>query len=257
MNPGISSLCLASITLLQLGHPDRALEHLEEAIEQSRAHLHPYSLAYALNWGAVINHICGRPRRVLKCAEEAIEIATERGLSQQLGGALIFRASALALVANAEVAGPAVDQLQGVIGAPQTGPVAGPFLTALADTLRRLDRLDDALVLVNSWLAFATEIHAPYWDAECHRLKGEILCAKDPAACEEAESLFLGAIASAKSQDGKYFELRAATSLARHWLRQGNKAEARNLLAPIYDWFTEGFDTLDLKDAKALLEELV
>ncbi len=256
LNPGISALCLASMTLLQLGQVDRALEHLEEAIERSREHCRPYSLAYALNWGAVVSHICGRPRRVLKYAEEAIEISTERGLSQQLGGAVVFRASALALVADAEVAAGALDQLQGVIARTPTGPVLGPFLGALADALRRLDRLDDAQQLVDSWLAFATEIHAPYWDAEFHRLKGEISCAKDPAASEEAERLFLRSIAIAKSQGGRYFEFRAATSLARHWLHQGKKVEARDLLAPIYDGFSEGFETQDLVDAKLLLAEL-
>ena len=96
----------------------------------------------------------------------------------------------------------------------------------------------------------------PFWDVELQRLKGEIRLAQDPAAVEEAESLFLRAIEIAKSQEGKSFELRAATSLARLWSRQGKKDEARELLAPIYDWFTEGFDTQDLKDAQALLEEL-
>jgi class 3 adenylate cyclase/tetratricopeptide (TPR) repeat protein len=256
LDPGISSLCLSSISLLQLGHPGRARNRVEAAIEQSREHLHPYSLAYALNWGAILHHVCGRPRLVLKCAEEAIEISTKGRLSQQLGGAVILRASALGLVADAESADPAVDSLQRAVRVSQPPPVSGPFWGAIADTFLRHNRLDDALFGVNCWLAYSAEIHAPYWDAEFQRLKGEILLAKDDAVVEEAERFFLRAIATARSQDGRYFELRAALSLARLWSGKGKKVDARNLLAPIYDWFTEGFDTKDLKDSKALLEEL-
>jgi tetratricopeptide (TPR) repeat protein len=256
LDPGISSLCLSSITLLQLGHPDRAQNRVEEAIELSRTNLHPYSLAYALNWGSIINYVCGRPDRVLRCAEEAIGISAERGLSQQLSGAVMFRECALVLVADAEAAGPTLDRLQRAVDARRTGPVGGPFLGALADTFSQLNRLEDAMSIVDSWLGFATEIHARYWDAEFLRLKGEILIVKDSTAFDEAEGLFLSAIEIARSQDGKYFELRAASSLARLWLRKSKKAEARRLLAPVCGWFAEGFDAQDLKDAKALLAEL-
>ena len=133
--------------------------------------------------------------------------------------------------------------------------IPGP-LGLVAETFRRVGRLEEALGSVNVGLARSAEKHVPFWDAELHRLKGEIRLAQDPAADEEAESLFLRAIEIAKSQEGKSFELRAATSLARLWSGQGKKDEARELLAPIYDWFTEGVDTQDLKDAKALLEEL-
>ena len=126
----------------------------------------------------------------------------------------------------------------------------------MAETFRRVGRLEEALGSVNVGLARSAEGHVPFWDAELHRLKGEIRLAQDPAADEEAESLFLCALEIAKSQEGKSFELRAATSLAHLWSRQGKRDEARELLAPIYDWFTEGFDTRDLKDAQALLEEL-
>jgi predicted ATPase len=129
-------------------------------------------------------------------------------------------------------------------------------LESLVDAFRRLHRLDDALGLVESWLAYSAKTHAAYWDAEFLRQKGEIRLEQDPAAREEAVSLFLRAIATAKSQEGKFFELRAATSLARLLRDQGKRDEARALLQPIYDWFTEGFDTAYLKDAKALLDEL-
>ncbi len=125
-----------------------------------------------------------------------------------------------------------------------------------AETIRRVGGLERALGSVSNGLAVSAEKDVPYFDAELHRSKGEILLAQDPSADEEAESLFLRAVEIAKRQDAKSLELRADTSLARLWRRQGKRAEARDLLQPVYDWFTEGFDTQDLKDAKALLDEL-
>jgi len=103
-------------------------------------------------------------------------------------------------------------------------------------------------------VAAATGQH--FQDANLHCLKGELLIATDPANAAEAEALFQRALDIARAQEAKSFELRAATSLARLWQRQGKHAEARALLAPVYEWFTEGFDTGDLVEAKALLDEL-
>ena len=105
LDPGIVAFCFASFALLQLGHPDRALERVEEAIEQARAHTRPHGLAYVLLWGAVVDHARGEPRRVLVRAEEAIEISTERGFPQHLGGGMVLRAWALSILADVEDAG--------------------------------------------------------------------------------------------------------------------------------------------------------
>jgi len=94
------------------------------------------------------------------------------------------------------------------------------------------------------------------WDAELHRLKGELLLARPAEHHAEAETYFHQALDVARRQEAKSLELRAAMSLARLWQQQGQRAEARELLAPIYGWFTEGFDTADLQEAKALLEVL-
>ena len=259
LDPGVSAVCLASFTLWQLGHPDRALERVEEGIELARANAQPLSLAYALNWGSVVHYGRGEPRRVLERAEEAIVISKERGLRQQLDGARIFRTWALSLMADAKHGAPAVDEVLGNFGASIPGmasPVSAPFISAIIDALLNLQRLEDLLLTVDSGLVRLTEMHAPYWNPELQRLKGEIQLARDPTAHEAAESLFLLAIETAKGQEAKSLELRAATSLARSWQRQGREEEARALLAPVYDWFTEGFDTRDLEDAKALLDEL-
>jgi predicted ATPase len=95
-----------------------------------------------------------------------------------------------------------------------------------------------------------------WFEAELHRLRAEALLVGSPGDPAEAEASLLRALAVAQEQDTKFWELRAATSLARLWRDQGKREEARELLDPVYDWFTEGFDTLDLKEAKALLEEL-
>ncbi len=95
-----------------------------------------------------------------------------------------------------------------------------------------------------------------YWEPEVHRLIGDLLLRRNPSAADRAEASYRRAIERARSQEARSWELRAATSLARLWRDQGKHAQARELLAPVYGWFTEGFDTADLKDAKALLDEL-
>ena len=95
-----------------------------------------------------------------------------------------------------------------------------------------------------------------WWEPEVHRLIGDLLLRRNPSAPDRAEVSYRRAIERARSQEAKSWELRAATSLARLWRDQGKPAEAHALLAPVYGWFTEGFDTPDLKDAKALLDEL-
>ena len=129
------------------------------------------------------------------------------------------------------------------------------YLVMLAEAYKRAGQLDDGLATIEEGLALMEKTSQRYFDAELHRLKGEFLLAKDGEEAE-IETLFERAIDVATRQKAKSLELRATMSLARLWQKQGKKEEARKRLAKIYDWFTEGFDTQDLKDAKALLEEL-
>ena len=110
--------------------------------------------------------------------------------------------------------------------------------------------------MVESGLAVATDTGQHFYDAGLFHLKGELLLGTDPASSVEAEALFCRALDIARAREAKSLELRAATSLARLWHRQGKRAEAHALLAPVYAWVTEGFDTGDLVEAKALLDEL-
>jgi predicted ATPase len=130
------------------------------------------------------------------------------------------------------------------------------FLTLLAEALALAGKIEEGLAALDDALAQATVSDGRGWDAEIHRLRGELtarLPYPDPA---KAEDSFRTALAIAREQGTRGYELRAATSLARLWREQGRRAEARELLAPLYGSFTEGFDTTDLKDAAALLSEL-
>jgi predicted ATPase len=152
------------------------------------------------------------------------------------------------------------------------GILAPQWRAMLAEGLRKVGRHDEALGALGLGVAVAEQQGQHYYDAELHRLRAEILIAdcgmrnadspspnpqseiRDPQS--EAEALFHQALEIARRQEAKTFELRAATSLARLWRRQGKRDAARALLAPLYAWFTEGFDTRDLRDAKALLDDL-
>jgi predicted ATPase len=130
------------------------------------------------------------------------------------------------------------------------------FLALLAEALALAGKIEEALAALDGALAQAAVSGANGWDAEIHRLRGDLtlrLPYPDPMKAEES---FRTALAIAREQGTRGYELRAATSLARLWGEQGRRDEARELLAPVYGWFTEGFDTADLKDAKALLDEL-
>jgi predicted ATPase len=129
-------------------------------------------------------------------------------------------------------------------------------LCLLAEACGKADRFDDGLGALTEAMAAAAEHGIRQYEAEAHRLKGELPLRRDHSNAPEAQSCFQRAIETARKQNAKSFELRATMSLARLLNEQGRRDDAREMLAEIYGWFTEGFDTADLKDAKALLDEL-
>ena len=124
------------------------------------------------------------------------------------------------------------------------------------DLLARTSHADEGMTVLENAFAFSRDTGTTDWDAELHRQKGVLLLSLADGNGAEAEACFKQAIKIARGQSAKSFELRAATDLARLWQGEGKRAEARDLLASVYDWFTEGFDTADLKDARALLDDL-
>jgi predicted ATPase len=130
------------------------------------------------------------------------------------------------------------------------------YLALLAEAYGKVGQAEAGLTTVAEALAILDKSDERMWEAELHRLKGELLLQQMASHAPQAEACFRQALAVARRQQAKSWELRAAMSLSRLWQRQGKRGEARELLAPIYDWFTEGFDTADLQEAKALLDAL-
>jgi predicted ATPase len=147
---------------------------------------------------------------------------------------------------------------QGMGAYQATGAVLAriPSLALLGEAYGKRGQPEEGLILLVEALALVAKMGTYYYEAELHRLKGALLLQQSPDNAAEAETCFHQAIAIAQNQSAKSWELRAATSLAKLWQRQGKCQEAYDLLAPVYGWFTEGFDTLDLIEAKALLDEL-
>jgi predicted ATPase len=130
------------------------------------------------------------------------------------------------------------------------------YLALLAEASGKRGQVEEGLHLLAEALAVAKDTGECRWDAELHRLKGELLVARSAEPHAEAATCFRQALTIANGQQAKSYELRAAMSLARLWQQQGKRTAAHELLAPVYGWFTEGFDTADLQEAKSLLEEL-
>src|SRR5262249_4026220 len=188
----------------------------------------------------------------------------EQGSAVFSAAGTIFRGWALVAQSRAPVAGQGQEEegmallQQGLEAWRATGAeVFRPYgLALLAEAYAKMEEPEAGLTLLAEALAVANDKGERRWDAELYRLKGEILLVHSAEHHAEAETCFRQALDVAHHQQAKSWELRAAMSLARLWQRQGKRVEAHALLAPIYAWFTEGFDTADLQEAKALLEAL-
>ena len=255
IDQGAPALSTAGWNLWQLGYPDRALERAREAVGLARTLDHPFTLSGSLFFESVVHWLRGDPAAQSRTAEETIALSEAQGFPLWLGLAKVWGAAARA-VAKADAI--AVAEIsEGLTLAAGTGAQGGApaLFTVLAQAQHAVGQLPEAMVAVETGLAIAAQTGQPFWDAELHRRKGELLLAAGDAT--EAEALFGQAIEIAREQGSRSLELRAAMSLARLLHATGRSHEARALLAPIYLWFTEGFDTRDLHEAKALLEELV
>jgi len=189
-------------------------------------------------------------------AADVIALGDVQGFPLLRGAGRIYHG--LARVHAGEGADALTEVAEGLALHTSTGNRGGipGMLAGLADGQRAAGQHAVALRMVESGLTLASDTGQHFCDAGLFHLKGELLLATKPASSGEAEALFRRALDIARAQEAKSFELRAATSLARLWQRQGKRAEARALLAPVYAWFTEGLDTRDLIEAKALLDEL-
>jgi predicted ATPase len=252
----VSALDVAAMNLWYLGHADRSLRRAREGVTLARTLGEPFTLALALFFETSVHGLRRDWRVQRERAADVIAISDVHGFPNWRGVGHVYHGLARVMAGEGAAALTEVEEgLALVAGTGQRGAVPAQLL-ALADGQFAAGRPADALGAVESGLALATETGQHGWDAGLYHLKGELLLATDHASSAEAEALFRRALDIARAQEAKSFELRAATSLARLWRDQGRRAEARDLLAPVYAWFTEGFDTRDLQDAKALLEEL-
>jgi predicted ATPase len=190
-------------------------------------------------------------------ADAVITLATEQGFPQWLAAGTVFQGWALAAQGQAEAG---IAQLrQGLAAWRATGAEIGRprWLTLLAEAYGRVGQPEAGRTVLAEALALVEQTGQRIYEAELHRLQGELMVLHAGAeGSAEAEPCFQRALDVARHQEAKALELRAVRSLSRFWQHQGKRAEAYELLAPVYSWFSEGFDTADLQEAKALLEEL-
>ena len=247
-HPDVTCWARQAFTLWMLGYPDRALESSRNAIARAQELAHPFGLARSLNFASGIHLLRGEPDLAQKHAEAAVSLATEKGFAMWARFAMRFRGWALIEQGQLKEG---IAQLREGMRIELLGDTR--LLGILADAYAKTDEPEKAFSALAEASALADKTGEHFWQAELHRTRGELLL-RDDSHEIEAELSFQQALEIARSQSAKSLELRAATSLARLWRDQGQEKKASDVLAPVFDWFTDGFDTADLKDAKAVLE---
>ncbi|MBI3800206.1 MAG: AAA family ATPase, partial [Deltaproteobacteria bacterium] len=271
LDPGVNCRNLAANVLWFLGYPDQALKRSPEALTLAQELTHPHSVAFALAFSAMLHQHRREVQATQEKAEALIALTTEHGFQVVVWG-IVLRGWTLAERGQAEEG--IVEIRQGLAAAQGTGTerLQRYYLTLLAEAHGKAGQIEEGLSVL-AGLPVVEDDGEDFWKAEAYRLKGQLalqsqvpsLKSQVPStqhptpstqAEAEAEACFLKAIDIARHQSAKSLELRATISLARLWQQQRKKNAARQLLAEIYGWFTEGFDTADLKEAKALLANL-
>ena len=240
--------------LWQLGYPDQAIHHSQAALTLAQEVSHPQTLAYALVWRAILHQHRREAPAAIEQAEAATTLATEQGFAYWLARGTVLHGWALAMQGQAEQG--IAEMRQGLTADLATGAkVMQPYyLGLLAEAYGEGGHSEEGLPLLAEALAVMDNTELRYYGAELYRLKGALLLRQAVPDASQAEACFHQALDVARAQQARSLELRAAMSLARLWQQQGKRQDARDLIAPVYDWFTEGFDTADLQEAKALLE---
>jgi class 3 adenylate cyclase/predicted ATPase len=243
-------------TLWYLGYPDQGLARSHEAVTLAQQVAHPFSLVLALSAAAVFHQLRREGRAVQQCAEAALMLAQEQQFPHWRAYGTILHGWALAHQGHAQEG---IEQFaHGLRDYRATGAeVMQPyFLALLAEAHGTLGESEVGLTVLTEALTRVDTTGERWYESELYRLKGALLLQQHLDNQADAESCFAQAIAIAQTQQAKSLELRATSSLARLWKQQGKRQEAHDLLTPVYGWFTEGFDTADLQEAKALLNEL-
>ncbi|MBV9377244.1 MAG: hypothetical protein JO320_19705 [Alphaproteobacteria bacterium] len=253
---GITAQCVRAWALWHRGYPDQARRALDDGIHQARRSVHRHTLAYALIYRGLTATSARWADETKEAADELVSLTREHGFALFLGYGLLLQGGSLIIRGAAQAAIERIRESTATMrttGVTRTDPMVLGFV---AEALAIEGDLAQGIGTLTAALEAAETSGAHWADAELHRLRGELQSRLPSADWTEVEASFRKALAIARDQGSRGFELRAAVSLA-HLLRaQQRQEEARNLLRPIYGWFTEGFDTADLKQAKELLDDL-
>jgi class 3 adenylate cyclase/predicted ATPase len=253
---GIVCRLYAGWVLWLLGYADQAIQNIEKGLILARELAHAFTLAFALNHAALIQMFLRDAQLAQERADNSIAFSTEQGIVQWLAQGTVLRGWALAMQGQ-ETEG--IAQIyQGMAAWQATGAaLTWPwYLAQLSEACGQEGKVAEGLEAVAEALVLVNKTEERWWEAELHRLKGELLLRQVVPDEPQAEFAFRKALDASHRQQAKSLELRSAVSLCRLWQQQGKRNEAYHLLAPIYAWFTEGFDTADLQEANALLAQL-
>ncbi len=255
-DPGVSCLSYEAIVLWHLGYPDAAERTAEDAVELASRIAHPFSMAFALDMAAAVHQFRRHAGRTLELAERAVALSTEQGFPLWSAYGSLLRGWALVYhqKRNAKTA----DLREALVAWRATGAqVCGPYLLGMiAEAYAEFDEPETGLPLVAEGLTKADSSGERFWEPELLRLQGRLLLASSMPRKAEVESCLRTAVATARDRGARGLELRAATSLSAWLAGQGKVSEARSVLLEPYRSFTEGFDTVDLQEARRLLDEL-
>ncbi|MEE8545430.1 MAG: adenylate/guanylate cyclase domain-containing protein [Alphaproteobacteria bacterium] len=255
-DPGVCARSFGSLALWQLGYPDRALALCREGRALALELAHPFSITIAM-WALGMMHQLRRePGATRETGDRLIEHCNEKGFPPFLPMGRIFRGSALAEAG--ELAAGVAEMREGIAGVRATGTeyTLPLFFAVLGELCLNGGRTDEGFSALEEGLAMSEKNQDRFILPEFHRLRGALLLRRPGPDKARAEACFKQAIEIARGQQARLLELRATTSLARLWGEGGKRAQAHDCLAPVYAWFSEGFDSADLVDAKALLEQL-
>jgi predicted ATPase len=239
-----------------LGYPDQGLMRNAEAVTLARQSAHPMSLAFALT-GASVFHQFHREGWVVQAhAEAALSLTTEQGFPLFRAFGAILQGWTLAHQGQPQEGLAQIQQGLTAWRATGAETLRPYFLALLAEAYGAMGQPETGMTALTEALMLVEKTGERWYEPELYRLKGTLLLQRSGDHHAEAQGCFQQALAVARCQQAKSWELRAGMSLSRLWQQHGKRTEACELLAPIYDWFTEGFDTADLQEARALLEEL-
>jgi class 3 adenylate cyclase/predicted ATPase len=254
-DPRVGALMFRSLALWALGYPEAGLAGTEQALREARETGHAGALMHAMQLTCLTQVISGNYAIAKAQSDELIALAEEKGSVWKTSG-MLRRASVLALTGKASNAVGIFSSAIPVMRSTGTTQFFPVWLSLLARAYGELGQFDQAWSHIGEAIPVVETTKETWYEAEVHRIAGEIALMSPERDAAKAEACFERALAVARAQQAKSWELRAAISMARLWRDQAKRDEARELLAPVYGWFTEGFDTLDLKQAKALLDEL-